>query len=226
MPINSAPGLISASSSGPPSAAVSGRWTLSTMSAPASAVAASGTIVAPAAASASSVKDAPSPAPASTASSGPRATSFFTVSGDAATRASRARPSVMTPSFMAEDREQRTEDRGRRRDARGIPSFAVLCPLFSVLWLIGEGVADQDGVVALRAGREQGDRGLDQLLDAADVLDRGGRQLRPGASAAGRLRPALQGLIDRPGGGLTGHRPPQGAGGFAVRLAPTPRPCA
>src|SRR5690348_9402849 len=41
---------------------------------------------------------------------------------------------------------------------------------------ICEGVAHQDGVVALRAGGEQRHRRLDQLLDPPDVFDGRGRQ--------------------------------------------------
>src|SRR6266566_2609758 len=62
---------------------------------------------------------------------------------------------------------------------------------------IGKGIADEDGVLALRAGREKGDRRLDQLLDAAYILDRGRRQIGPAARPARRLRPALEALIDR-----------------------------
>ena len=50
---------------------------------------------------------------------------------------------------------------------------------------IGEGVAHQHGVVALGARRQQRDRRADQLLEPADVFDRGRRQIGPGARAAG-----------------------------------------
>src|SRR5260370_6417904 len=72
---------------------------------------------------------------------------------------------------------------------------------------IGKGIADEDGVLALRAGREKGDRRLDQLLDAADILDRGRRQIGPAARPARRLRPALEALIDRLQRGPPGRAP-------------------
>src|SRR6266852_9061002 len=62
---------------------------------------------------------------------------------------------------------------------------------------IGKGIANENGVLALRAGREEGDRRLDQLLDAADILDRGRRQIGPGTRAARRFRPAFEALVDR-----------------------------
>src|SRR6185437_14178492 len=62
--------------------------------------------------------------------------------------------------------------------------------------LIIEGIADEDGVLALRAGREERDRRLDELLDAADVLDRGRRQIGPAPRPARRFRPALEGFVD------------------------------
>src|SRR5690242_18663627 len=59
---------------------------------------------------------------------------------------------------------------------------------------VGEGVPDEDGVLALGTGREQRDRGLDQLLEAPDVLDRRGRQVRPGTGAAGAVAPPFERL--------------------------------
>ena len=67
---------------------------------------------------------------------------------------------------------------------------------------IHERVVDHDGVVALGAGGEQVDRRFDQLLDAADVLDRGRRQVGPGAGAPRALGPALHRLVDRLDPGL------------------------
>src|SRR3546814_4913506 len=55
-----------------------------------------------------------------------------------------------------------------------------------------EGIVHQHRVVALRTCRKQRHRGFDQLLDAADVFDGAGRQLRPGARAARRIRPAFE----------------------------------
>ena len=54
---------------------------------------------------------------------------------------------------------------GRRRDAA-----ARLRPAADRL--VAEGIAHQDRVLALRAGRDQGDRAGDQLLDAPDIFDR------------------------------------------------------
>ena len=65
-----------------------------------------------------------------------------------------------------------------------------------------ERVAHQDRVVALRAGGQQGDGRLHQLLDPAHVFDRLRRQLRPGPRAAGGAGPALDRLVHRPRGGL------------------------
>src|SRR5260370_37453104 len=58
--------------------------------------------------------------------------------------------------------------------------------------LIRERVADQDGVVALGAGREHRHRRADQLLDPPDVFDRDRRQIGPGAGAAGASGPAFR----------------------------------
>src|SRR5260221_8715847 len=72
-----------------------------------------------------------------------------------------------------------------------------------------KGIADEDGVLAFRAGREEGDRRLDQFLDAADILDRGRRQIGPAARPARRFRPALENLVDRFERGLRGGAPRQ-----------------
>ncbi len=76
---------------------------------------------------------------------------------------------------------------------------------------IRERIGHQDRVVALRAGGEQRHRRLDQLLDAADVFDRGGRQLGPGARALGGFRPAFDALVDRLGSGLRVRGRPAGS---------------
>jgi hypothetical protein len=70
------------------------------MSASFSAAASSPAMLAPAARYASSRNAAFSPAPASTATSAPSATSYFTVSGEAATRVSLARRSRGMAIFM------------------------------------------------------------------------------------------------------------------------------
>src|SRR6476646_11249847 len=62
---------------------------------------------------------------------------------------------------------------------------------------IHEGIVHQDGVLALGAGGEERHRGLDQLLEPAHIFDALSRKLGPGAGAAGRLRPAFHGLVDR-----------------------------
>src|SRR4051794_26324296 len=67
---------------------------------------------------------------------------------------------------------------------------------------LSERIADHDRVLALGAGREQGHRRLDQLLDTPDILDRGRRQLGPRAGAAGAVGPAFEGLVDRLAGRL------------------------
>ena len=51
-----------------------------------------------------------------------------------------------------------------------------------------ERIADEDGVVAFGAGREDRDGGADQFFDAADVFDRGGGQVGPAAGALGGFR--------------------------------------
>src|ERR1051325_7384744 len=71
-------------------------------------------------------------------------------------------------------------------------------------WSIREGVADQHGVVAFGAGREHRHRGADEFLQAADVLDRRGRQLRPGTGTAGAFLPTLGALVYRLDFGLRG----------------------
>src|SRR5919204_454479 len=65
-------------------------------------------------------------------------------------------------------------------------------------WLSGlERVLHQNGVLALGAGRQQRDRTAHQFLDAAHVLDRLCRQLRPGPRPRSLRLPALDGLVDR-----------------------------
>ncbi len=78
----------------------SGRRTLATTSADPKATVASAAMVAPAFSYASSGMAAPSPAPFSTATSKPRLMSFFTVSGDAATRVSSGRCSLGIAIFI------------------------------------------------------------------------------------------------------------------------------
>src|SRR3546814_4148378 len=70
--------------------------------------------------------------------------------------------------------------------------------------LILERIADQDRVLTLRAGRNQCHRAVDQLLNAADVLDRLGRQLRPASRAVGRFLPAFDPLVNWFNRGLIG----------------------
>src|ERR1019366_7436659 len=60
-----------------------------------------------------------------------------------------------------------------------------------------ERVLHQDRVLALRTGREQGDRASDQFFDSAQIFYRLRRQLRPRARARGRLLPARDGLVAR-----------------------------
>jgi len=62
---------------------------------------------------------------------------------------------------------------------------------------VGEGVAYEHGVLALGAGRQEGDRGANQLFEPPDVFDRGRRKVGPGARTAGTLAPAFGALIDR-----------------------------
>ncbi len=92
MPISTVPGFIDASSSGV------GARTLSTMSA--ANASATDPIAAPAATYAASGALAASPAPDCTSTWWPAATSFLTVSGVAATRASPARVSAGTPILI------------------------------------------------------------------------------------------------------------------------------
>ena len=60
-----------------------------------------------------------------------------------------------------------------------------------------ERIVDENRVLALGTGRQQGHRRADQFLDPPDILDRLRRQFRPGAGAGGRALPALDGLVDR-----------------------------
>src|SRR6185437_9595318 len=62
---------------------------------------------------------------------------------------------------------------------------------------VDEGVAHQDGVFALGAGGEKRHRRADQLLDAADIFDGGGRELGPASRAARGFAPPLQRLVNR-----------------------------
>ena len=101
----------------------------------------------------------------------------------------------------------RRADRSSRRFPR--PRRALTADSrfsFSQSSSVSERIAHQDRVVALRAGREQRDRRLDQLLDAADIFDRGRRQVGPGARAARALAPAFDGLVDRLDRGLGAAR--------------------
>ena len=88
------------------------------MSASPSAVAASAAMVAPAAAKAASVKRAPSPAPLSTTTSRPMPTMRLTVSGEAATRRSKARLSLTMAIFIERLSPNRRADE-RRAQCRG-----------------------------------------------------------------------------------------------------------
>src|SRR5581483_6387814 len=62
---------------------------------------------------------------------------------------------------------------------------------------ICERVAHEDGVLALRAGREQRHRRPDQLLKPPHIFDALGGKLGPGACPARRLCPAFHRLVDR-----------------------------
>src|SRR6476660_1202340 len=77
---------------------------------------------------------------------------------------------------------------------------------------ISERVANEDGIVALGRGRQQGDRALDQLFNMTNVFDCLSRQVSPFSCPARRLRPAIERLVDRLGAGLAAL-----AGGQAVR---------
>src|SRR5690606_25876180 len=59
-----------------------------------------------------------------------------------------------------------------------------------------ERVAHQDDVVALRARRNDGGRATGQFLDAADVLDRIGRQILGAAHAARCRLPAVARFVE------------------------------
>ena len=98
--ISTAPFFIFASSFLDASPSMIGRWTLNTMSAVFNAVAASLAMVAPASLNAASVKEASTPAPFSTTTVKPKPTSFFTKSGEAATRVSPGRRSFGMAIFM------------------------------------------------------------------------------------------------------------------------------
>ena len=52
--------------------------------------------------------------------------------------------------------------------------------------LIPKRIVHKNRVLAFRAGRQQRDRRADQFFDAADIFDGLGRQIGPGAGAAGR----------------------------------------
>src|SRR3954453_24155429 len=71
--------------------------------------------------------------------------------------------------------------------------------------LVAEGVADEDRVLALWAGRNKGDGGADEFFDPAYILDRLGGELRPAARATGRFAPAVHALVDRLDGCLVGR---------------------
>src|SRR5438067_11915806 len=74
---------------------------------------------------------------------------------------------------------------------------------------IDKGIAHEDRVLTLRAGRQHRDRRPDQLFEAADAFDRGGRQIGPGTRATGTLAPTLGGLANRLELGLGGGAGPQ-----------------
>src|SRR5579864_5285466 len=97
----------------------SGRFTLMTMSASASA---SALTVAPAAVNSASGSPDFIPAPGSTATSAPSALNFFTESGDAATRGSEGSISLATAIFMGPPaaRETRTRHLRQLRNAEPV----------------------------------------------------------------------------------------------------------
>src|SRR3546814_2410479 len=55
---------------------------------------------------------------------------------------------------------------------------------------IRERITHEDGVLALRAGRNERDRAADQFLDPADIFDRLRREFRPTAGARRGVLPA------------------------------------
>ena len=63
---------------------------------------------------------------------------------------------------------------------------AEICSRRVRLALSLERIVHQNGILALRAGREQRHRAPDQFLDAADIFDRLRRQVGPGPRAGGR----------------------------------------
>src|SRR3546814_6497317 len=62
---------------------------------------------------------------------------------------------------------------------------------------IRERITHEDGVLALRAGRNERDRAADQFLDPADIFDRLRREFRPTAGARRGVLPAFDAFIDR-----------------------------
>ena len=80
--------------------------------------------------------------------------------------------------------------------------------------LIREGILDQDGVVALGAGRNKSGGGFDKLLDPANVFDRLGRQLGEGTRAAR----VLAGQRDRPLVDRHVHHPAEGDQPLVARV--------
>jgi hypothetical protein len=67
---------------------------------------------------------------------------------------------------------------------------------------IGEGVAQEDGVVAVGTCRQKRDRCLDELFQAFDVFDGLGGKVGEAAGAARALLPAVELLVDRQRAGL------------------------
>src|SRR5215218_5933505 len=87
-----------------------------------------------------------------------------------------------------------------------------------------ESVSHEDRVVPLGGCREDCDRAADQLLDPADIFDRLGRKVGPGAGAGGGLAPALHLLVDRLDAGLGSLARREIVQGLAVEAVADPDP--
>ena len=113
----------------------------------------------------------------------------------------------MTMKQLVEEYNQFIEDDECKLRIKEQPRLLIVSCL--------ERILHKNCILALGRGGQKGNGAADQLLDPSYILDRLGRQIRPGPGSGRGTLPALDGLVDRLHPGRQGNRPSAGRRGCA-----------